>query len=67
MVTLLNSTPLCGTVWSYDRECKLKDTPYDEIELHAQNIDLILGLIFYTIGRAFVSTQTEDKLHFDLL
>ena len=58
---------LCGRVCGYNLQPKLKDMSYDEIELHAQNIDLILGLIIYTIRRAFVSTQTEENLHFDLL
>ena len=45
-----------------------KDSCYDDIELCAQDILTILGSILnITIGRAFVITWRERKLHFDIL
>lgn len=39
---------------------------YNEIELHVDNVDMILSSLLYTIGRVYVITQREDNLHFDL-
>ena len=38
---------------------------YNEIELHAQNIDTNLGSVVNIIGRAYV--KEKENLHFDLL
>jgi hypothetical protein len=45
-------------VLNQERICK-KDTCYNEIGLHADDLDIIMGAVIDTIGRMYVITWRE--------